>query len=241
MKWLALLVAFFLLIATSASAVEFGPDSANISNPYFPGKIGDWGFYQGVSNSTINYQFLYLNAVGTEKVSGAQINGTVFNNVNCLKLHVVETDDPEDNEHEVITIYFAQDTDGNVWPLKIYSYMEDSSSLLGGPYFKSMFMPAVPAVGLRAGLKTPEDAKNYCEITEVGIPSRTTVFGTTYNNCIKVNCYENDPADIDVEYYCRDVGIVSLSNLDDPGVFLDLKDYGSAALKKGVVVIPMIE
>ena len=239
MKWTVVLVVLFVLVAASAHAVEFGPRSATITNPYFPARIGDWQFSLGVSNNQLNRLVLYLSAVGTEPVSGARINGQVFNNVDCLKVHLVETDDIGDTEHEMLTFYFAQDTDGNVWVMKIYSFMEDTAGLLGGPYFKSMFMPAVPAVGLPASIKMPEDDDNYCRIVEVGIPSLTTTFDT-YTDCIKVNCYDEDPTDIDVDYYCRGVGIVRTFNEEDtPAVFMDLKNRGTAKLKKGAVVIPM--
>ncbi len=239
MKWTVFLLALIVLVAASAHAVEFGPRSAIITNPYFPARIGDWQFILGVSNNQIHRQVLYLNAFGTESVSGAKINGQVFNNVNCLKVHLVETDDIGDNEHEMLTFNFAQDTDGNVWVMKIHSSMEDMAGLFGGPYFMSVFMPAVPAVGLRASIKMPEDDDNYCRIVEVGIPSLKTTFGT-YTDCVKVNCYDEDPTDIDIDYYCRGVGIVRTFNEENtPFVFMDLKDRGTAKLKRGAVVIPM--
>ncbi len=54
MKVQVFLVALLLLVSTSANAVEFGPNSANISNPYFPANIGDWRFSQGVG---VNWNF----------------------------------------------------------------------------------------------------------------------------------------------------------------------------------------
>lgn len=237
MKGKVFLIALLLLISTSANAVEFGPNSDNISNPYFPVKIGDWRFSQGVG-ANWNFRIFYIDVIGTETVSGAQIGEQVFNNVKCLKVNIAITDDGGSYEHEFFTFSMAQDTDGNVWVLKIYSHMANVTGLLGGPFFKSMFIPAVPAVGLPAGIKMPEDANNYCRIVEVGIHSVTTSFDT-YENCIEVNCYDEDPGDIGVEYWCRGIGVVHQSNEDSPGNVLDLKAYGTTAAKRVAVVIPL--
>jgi len=43
------------------------------------------------------------------------------------------------------------------WNREISTFMADVTGLLGGPFFKSMFMPAVPTVGIPAGIKLPED------------------------------------------------------------------------------------
>lgn len=117
--------------------------------------------------------------------------------------------------------------------------MKDITALLGGPYFQSRFMPAVPAVGLPAGITLPEDVYNYCRIVQVGIASFTTNFGT-YENCIKANCYHNDPGDTEVEYYCYGVGIVRSYDEVNPADVMDLKEYGEASVKK-TVVIPLFD
>ena len=238
MKIKVILLAFVLLVSTNVAAVEFGPNSTNITNPYFPVKIGDWRFSQGVGDEW-NFRIFYIDVIGTETVSGAKIGEQVFNNVKCLKANIAVTDDGGSIEHEFITFSMAQDTDGNVWVLKIYSQMAGVTGLLGGPFFKSMIMPAVPAVGLPASIKLPEDANNYCRIVEVGIPSVTTAFDT-YENCIKVNCYDEDPNDIGVEYYCRGFGNVHQYNEESPGNVLDLKAYGSSAVTRAVV-IPLLD
>jgi len=234
-------VAVFLLISPSASAVQFGPDSAKITNPYLPFQVGKWAYSKGVG-SNWNTRIFYIHGIGTETVSGVKIGAQVFNNVNALKVNVAETDDGGSNEHEFHTISLAQDTDGNVWALKIYSHVDEITALLGGPYFQSMFMPAVPAVGLPAGITLPEDAYNYCQIVQVGISSVTTNFGT-YQNCIKANCYHNDPADpgdTEVDYYCYGVGIVRGYDEVNPGDVMDLKEYGEATVKRAIV-IPLMD
>ena len=234
--------AALLLFSPTTSAVQFGPDSAKITNPYLPLKVGSWAFSKGVG-SNWNTQIFYIHAIDTETVNGVKIDTQTFDNVKALKVNIAQTDDDVgSNEHEFFTISFAQDTDGNVWVVKVYSHMEDITALLGGPYFQSMFMPAVPAVGLPAGITLPEDTYNYCRIVQVGIASLPTTFGT-YENCIKVNCYHNDPADpgdTEVEYYCYGVGGVRSYdevNIDD---VMDLKEYGEATVKRAVV-IPLMD
>lgn len=227
-------LAVLLLISQSAIAVQFGPNSANITNPYMPFKVGTWSFSQGFGTNWINRIF-YIHAIGTETVSGAKIGEQVFNNVKSLKAHIIITDDGGNYQHEFFTMSFAQDTDGNVWLLKVYSHLANITGILGGEYFKSMFMPAVPAVGLPAGIKMPEDAQNYCRIVQVGINSLTTTFGT-YEDCFKVNCYDEDPADIEVEYYCQGVGGVRTTTEANPSDFMDLKEIGTSSLTRTVVI-----
>lgn len=216
-------LAALLVVSTSANAVEFGPDSANISNQYVaPLKIGAWSFSQGVGDNW-HGRIFYTHAIGTDTVSGAKIADQVFNEVNCVQSHVIITDDGGTYPHEFFTFSMAQDTDGNVWILKIYSHVADVTAMLGGEYFKSMFMPAVPAVGLPAGIKMPEDANNYCRIVEVGMGLLTTTFGK-YENCFKVNCYDEDPQDIEVEYFCPGFGNVRMSTVANPNDVIDFKE-----------------
>jgi len=227
-------LATLLLISPSAGAVEFGHNSSTINNPYIPFKVGVWSFSQGFGTNWTNRVF-YIHAIGKETVSGAKIGEQVFNNVKCLKSHVIITDDGGNFQHEFFTFSMAQDTEGNVWVLKIYSHLANVTGLLGGQYFQSMFMPAVPAVGLPAGIKMPEDAHNYCQIVQVGISSLTTTFGT-YEDCFKVNCYDEDPGDTEVEYYCRGVGCVRTTTEASPSDFMDLKENGTSSLTRTVVI-----
>ena len=67
---LTLVFAALLLLSSIAVAVEFGPDSAKITNRYLPAELGGWqvklgaGFWEG--------RVMYLHAVGIETVSGAK-------------------------------------------------------------------------------------------------------------------------------------------------------------------------
>jgi hypothetical protein len=90
-------------------------------------------------------------------------------------------------------------------------------------------------VGLPAGIKMPEDAQNYCRIVQVGISSLTTTFGT-YEDCFKVNCYDEDPGDTEVEYYCRGFGTVRATTEASPSDFMDLKETGTSSLTRTVVI-----
>lgn len=92
---LAILVVIIALLNGLAFA-DFDSNSAKITNQYFPVQKGDWFKYVGYGNiagETGTWKFL-----GTEFVES----------VNCLKF---EVDDA--------TGWLAQDTDGNVWFLKI--------------------------------------------------------------------------------------------------------------------------
>jgi hypothetical protein len=236
-KTIACMLIGFLLFAAQASfAAEFGPNSHNITNPYMPLKVGDWRFSRGFGPNWA-HKIFHIHAVGTETVSGATIDGQVFDNVKTLKANIAITDEEGSADHEFLTFSFAQDTEGNVWVMKMHSHMNDTSGYLGGPYFQSMFMPAEPAVGLPAAIKMPEDENNYCRIVRTGIGSLTTTYGT-YENCIEVNCYDEDPLDIEVEYFCPRVGIVRQTSEDSPENYMDLKEQGRA-LDYRAVVIPM--
>ena len=234
--FLPVVLGAMLFVSQVAFAVEFGTNSAKITNPYLPLKIGDWQFQKGIGPN-YNNRIVHIHAIGTETVSGAVIDGRIFNNVKTLKTNIIVTDEKGSDDHQFLTFSFAQDTKGNVWLMKIYSHMDGFSTLLGGENFKSMFMPAVPTVGLPAGIKMPENRENYCRIVQTGINSLTTTSGT-YDNCIEANCYDDDPSDIDVEYYCFGVGIVRTTNEATPSDYLDLKIYGTASDDR-VTVIPL--
>ena len=80
-------------------------------------------------------------------------------------------------------MWMAQDTQGNLWLMKVYNFFDDTTIVLGGPDLKSIFMPAVPDVGDPAGIIMPETATNYCRVVEADV-SINTNFGS-YDSCIK--------------------------------------------------------
>jgi len=226
------IIAALLFVSQMAFAVEFGPNSAKITNRYSPATVGSWSymFGAGVSVGSVSY----TNVVGVEEVSGAQIEAQTFNNVKCLKINIIQTSLNDDDEF--ISIWMAQDTDGNLWILKGYSHLENVTFMLGTA-IKSMFMPAAPIIGDPAGIIAPEDpTKTYCQVDEAGI-SIDTNFGS-YTGCIKSICLYNSVIN-SVEYYCPDVGEVRAIGNESQEI-MDLKEYGTATVTRAVV-IPLMD
>lgn len=217
-------MAALISVSSMAVAVEFGSGSANISDKYLPLKIGAWALSLGSGNWT--GFFRYINVIGTDEVSGIKIGTQTFNNVKCLKSNYFDT-----KHSDILTFWIAQDTQGNVWFLKVYSQTDGTTYLLGKD-FTSMAMPAMPQVGDRAGLMIPETENNYCQCVAVNI-SLDTNFGS-YDSCIKVNCFHE--SNTEVEYYCPNVGEVRSSTVQSPGDVMDLKDYGIAKVNRAVVI-----
>jgi len=207
---LSVIIAALLFVSPIAFAVEFGPNSAKITNQYYPAPVGGWSYMLGVG--TWAGRVNYANVVGIEEVSGAQIGAETFNNVKCLKVNMIMTE--IDEKAEFVTFWMAQDTEGNVWFLKIYRFFKAKEYLLGTS-FKSMFMPAVPEVDDPAGLILDEDDDTNCRVDAAGIPVDTN-FGS-YSGCIKSICIFDSSIN-SVEYYCPDEGEVrtTAENTTDP-------------------------
>ena len=229
---LSVFIATSLFVSSMALAVEFGPNSAKITNRYYPATVGGWSYMLGAGNWA--GRVTYINVVGVEEISGAQIGLQTINNVKCLKVNMIMT--KQNDEDDFITIWMAQDTEGNVWFLKIYIFPDNETHLLG-TLFESMFMPAVPTIGDSASITIPENATNYCEVVAIDIP--ITINFVSYTSCIKTNCIHNSTPD-EVEYYCPDVGEVRASTVSNPSDVMDLIEYGTAAVKSAVV-IPMMD
>jgi len=227
---LLVFIASVLSVSPMAFAVEFVSNSAKITNRYISGTVGGWSYMFGSGDSVGS--ITYTSVVDVEEVSGAQINEQTFNNVKCLKVNIIETSTTD--EDEFYSIWMAQDTQGNLWILKGYSYFEDTTFMLGTD-FTSMFMPADPEVDDPASLMVPENATNYCQVAEVDISVDTT-FGS-YDGCIKINCYWDSIFE-GAEYYCPDVGEVKFTG-SNPQEIMELKEYGSSTVTK-TVVIPLI-
>ena len=230
---LSVIIATSLFVSSMAFAVEFGPNSAKITNQYYPATVGGWSYMIGAGSNWAG-RFIYANVVGIEEVSGAQIDPDTFNNVKCLKVNMTMA--KQDDEDDFITVWMAQDTAGNLWILKIYIF-PDNETILLGTLFKSMFMPAVPTIGKSASITIPEDDNNYCEVVEVDIP--ITINFVSYTSCIKTNCIHNSTPD-EVEYYCPDVGEVRASTVSIPTDVIDLKEHGTATVTRAVV-IPLMD
>ena len=229
---LSVLLAISLFVPSITFAVDFGPSSAKITNQYYPAAVGDWRHMLGGGNWA--GRITYINPVGVEEVSGAQIGVQTFNNVKCLKVNMIMAKD--NDEDDFIIVWMAQDTEGNLWILKIYIFPDDDTYLLG-TIFQSMFMPAAPAVDDSASITIPEDVDNYCKVAAVNV-SITTNYGS-YTGCIRTRCWHDSPPD-QVEYYCPGVGEVRATTVSNPSDFIDLKEYGTAK-ETGVAVIPLMD
>jgi len=141
-----------------------------------------------------------------------------------------------DEKAEFVTFWMAQDTEGNVWILKIYIFFDDETYLLG-TVFNSMFMPAAPDAGDPASLIIPENASNYCRVVQTGISINSN--SGNYTSCIKTDCLYNSSIE-SADYFCPDVGLVKYTEVEDPQGFMDLKESGTATVTKAVV-IPLVD
>lgn len=114
----------------------FGPDSANITNIYFPMQVGDLRKYEGTDS--LDGYGRYWKVETTEIVSG----------VNCVKVLVRgDGNDPDpDLDPNWHYGWFAQDQDQNVWLLQLYSGIDDSLSTMW-PGQPILWMPGFPAIG----------------------------------------------------------------------------------------------
>jgi len=203
----------FILFSISglALAADFGSNSGTLTNMYFPMKAGDRLIYSGYGDWEADTT--YLDAVGTEVVDG----------VKCLKVNRIST-----NEDSFITLWLAQDTESNVWVLKVYDHDNDVTFYLGDG-IKFWFMPAVPKVGDKAALTFPESDEHYCEIVEtsVTVPKLSTGLGP-FEDCIKVKCWPEGSSCVEVEYYCPNFGGVrSTEENHESEMGMDLKEVMS--------------
>ena len=222
-------VAIAVMFPMTTSAVDFGPNSSEITNPYFPVKVGAWSHQAGAGSWT--GRITYAHAIGVETISGAVIENEVFNDVDCLKFNLIQTNLQKPDL--LLTLWIAQDTDGNVWVMKIQSPALGLNHLLGTVFF-SQFMPAVPAVGAPAAITVPETAKDYCQVVEVDVPLDTTF--ASYEDCIKVHCFHESPDATEVNYYCPNIGLTRDSSVADPTGVLDRQAFGTAVQKRAVVI-----
>jgi hypothetical protein len=216
----------FLLLSSMVFAVEFGPDSAKITNPYSSQfKVGFWKLTSGFGMED-GGKAEYLHVIDTDIASGFKIGDQTFNNVKCLKMNSVGSEG-------VVILWGAQDTEGNIWALKVYISKIDTTFWLGTD-FLSWMIPAVPDVGIRSGLMLNENEDTYCEIVETDV-SVTTNFGS-YDNCFKSVCYHEGDYN-NSEYNCLGVGTVrNVEDAQDPPSLWDLKECGTAVVKRAVIV-----
>ena len=183
MKRISSLVILVLILAlfNGLAFADFDSNSANITNRYFPVQEGNRFEYIGYGNAageTETWQYL-----GTEFVES----------VNCLKLEIGDA-----------TGWLAQDTDGNVWFLKIID--EDGVFTLGSG-ISNPWISAEPKVGDRLSHIFPESAGTYAEVTEIGVVVNLNTGLGPYENCIEITDYFDYEIE-EFEYYCHGIGLV---------------------------------
>jgi hypothetical protein len=155
----ALLILFITITASSVGAVEFGSNSANISNTYLSPKIGA-ALHTGYGNRSLQYEYTHI--VGTDTVDG----------VKCVRVISLRTESSEFTESWV-----AQDISGDIYFLKYWDG-EDLTPVVLGKDNAKLLIPKNPKVGdIIFGDKT---------IVEIGVtvPQLSTGLGP-FTNCLK--------------------------------------------------------
>jgi hypothetical protein len=185
----ALLILFITTTASSAGAVEFGSNSANINHTYMSTQNGNLSalFYTGYGNYSLQYEYTHI--VGTDTVDG----------VKCVRVISLRTEFSEFTESWV-----AQDISGNIYFLKYWDG-EDLTPVVLGKDNAELLMPKNPKVGDKIfGDKT---------IVEIGVtvPQLSTGLGP-FANCLKA--IETDG---DICYYAPNFGQVKKEYSDQSG------------------------
>ena len=190
-----ILVITILMMVGLTHAADFGPNSANISNPYLPSQIGIAYIYAGYGNKIELYQ--YLDVVGTETVDG----------VKCVRANSIDNID-----NDFASLWIAQDTSGDVYILKFWDE-ENPAPIVIGKDNAVLLMPADPKVGD----KISADDETVLEIG-ITVPQLSTGLGP-FTNCLKTQ-----EEDGDIKYYAPGVGEVKKEYLGVPANGYELKE-----------------
>lgn len=168
----------------------FGPNSAELTNTYFPLKVGDKFTYKNYGFPLIDYQ--YIEAIKQEKID----------QVECLKIKYSESPSYVDYH------WFAEDTSGNIWLLQYYDVLNGLTHY--GKNNAKLSLPSQVNVGsIVFGSST-------VVATGVTVPILSTGLGPYYN-CIKTRGYYGD-GDFDYGYMASGVGVVKDEWNDDGGI-----------------------
>ena len=169
----------FAINPSFAESKDFGPDSAVLTNSFFPLQKGDkLIIVHPESDGRRDYK--YYDAAVVSTVDG----------VSCLRINVVDT-----FNLWFTSFWAAQDSNGNVYILKFYD-TENSEPQLLGKQNAFLFMPAVINVG--ATIVGDEQVVE----TGVTVPQLSTGLGP-YTGCIKT--VQDDG---DFVFYAPGVGYV---------------------------------
>jgi hypothetical protein len=156
-----------------------------------PFKVGDKLIYTGTG--ALKGYGRYWEALAAEVVDG----------VHCLKLVTKGNGNNPDPDLDPDWVYgwVAQDTDGNVWLLKVYEN-KTGETLFSGRAQAILWMPATPV----AGTIFRQMMDEYTQLEKSGLE---VILGTglgPYQNCVRL--LWTDFTDMELEYLVPNVGLV---------------------------------
>jgi hypothetical protein len=191
---------------------NFGTDSAEVDNPYFPLVPGTQLVYEGSAfdeGERVEHSVIFTVTGLTKEIAGVRA--------------VVGWDrdfDDEGNLVEKELIFFAQDRDGNVWHLGQYAEIYDGKEFEGAAPWLVGYLE-----GAKAGIAMPaEHQEGDPEYSQGYAPppyfwdDYGRVFETGERTCVPAGCYEDVlvteefeptiPGAFQLKFYAPDVGNV---------------------------------
>jgi hypothetical protein len=191
---------------------NFGADSAEVDNPYFPLVPGTQHVLEGSSideGERVEHSVIFTVTGLTKEIAGVRA--------------VVGWDrdfDDEGNLVEKELIFFAQDRDGNVWHLGQYAEIYDGKEFEGAAPWLVGYLE-----GAKAGIAMPaEHQEGDPEYSQGYAPppyfwdDYGRVFKTGERTCVPAGCYDDVlvteefeptiPGAFQLKYYAPDVGNV---------------------------------
>jgi hypothetical protein len=191
---------------------NFGADSAEVDNPYFPLVPGTQHVLEGSSideGERVEHSVIFTVTGLTKEIAGVRA--------------VVGWDrdfDDEGNLVEKELIFFAQDRDGNVWHLGQYAEIYDGKEFEGAAPWLVGYLE-----GAKAGIAMPaEHQEGDAEYSQGYAPppyfwdDYGRVFKTGERTCVPAGCYEDVlvteefeptiPGAFQLKFYAPDVGNV---------------------------------
>jgi hypothetical protein len=191
---------------------NFGADSAEVDNPYFPLVPGTQFVYEGSAfdeGERVEHSVIFTVTGLTKEIAGVRA--------------VVGWDrdfDDEGNLVEKELIFFAQDRDGNVWHLGQYAEIYDGKEFEGAAPWLVGYLE-----GAKAGIAMPaEHQEGDPEYSQGYAPppyywdDYGRVFKTGERTCVPAGCYDDVlvteefeptiPGAFQLKFYAPDVGNV---------------------------------
>lgn len=191
---------------------NFGPDSADVDNTYFPLVPGTQFVYEGSSideGERVEHSVVFTVTDLTKEIAGVRT--------------VVGWDrdfDDEGNVAEMELIFFAQAQDGTVWHLGQYPEVYDGGEFDGAAPWLVGYLD-----GAKAGIAMPaEPREGDPEFSEGYAPApyfwddHGQVFKTGVRTCVPAGCYDDvlvteefepmKPGAFQLKFYAPDVGYV---------------------------------